>query len=116
MLKQSRVGYVLLLLLAVAGLYGQFLWNPIVFDDLPFFMVDNADHQPVDDYRFALFELRSLPYATLTWGKALFGLDMLHFRIENLLLHAAVSIAIFCFAGAAKGFPFPSFTHKNRLL
>ncbi|HEU0282467.1 MAG TPA: tetratricopeptide repeat protein, partial [Gallionella sp.] len=76
---------------------GRFVWNPIVFDDLPFFMVNDVGHQPVDDYRYSLFELRSLPYATLAWGKAAFGMDMLHFRMENLLLHGAVTIALFFF-------------------
>lgn len=88
---------VVLLLVAVAVLYGQFLWNPIVFDDLPFFMVDKTGHLPVEDYQFSLFELRSLPYATLAWGKAAFGLDMLHFRVENLLLHGAVVVTLFFF-------------------
>ncbi len=83
------------LLSAVAVLYGQFLWNPIVFDDLPFFMVDGAGHQPADDFRYSPFELRSLPYATLAWGKAAFGLEVLHFRVENLLLHAAVVLVLF---------------------
>lgn len=86
------------ILIGVIGLlYGQFLSNPIVFDDLPFFMLDNADQQPVDDYRYSPFELRSLPYATLAWGKATLGLNMLHFRIENLLLHAAVAVSLFFF-------------------
>jgi tetratricopeptide (TPR) repeat protein len=85
------------LLGAVAALYGQFLWNPIVFDDLGLFVVDAQGKQPVSAYRFALTELRSLPYATLAWGKALFGLEMLHFRIENLLLHAAVAISLYGF-------------------
>lgn len=85
------------LLALIFALYGQFLWNPIVFDDLPFFMLDERGNQPVSGYHFSLFELRSLPYATLAWGKAAFGLDMLHFRVENLLLHAAVSIALFFF-------------------
>lgn len=97
MLKNSRVLFVLVLLCAVAALYGQFLWNPIVFDDLPFFMVDRQGNQPVDGYRYSPLELRSLPYATLTWGKVAFGLDILHFRVENLLLHAAVSISLFFF-------------------
>jgi hypothetical protein len=87
----------LILVLSVCILYGNFLWNPIVFDDLPFFMVNIEGHQPVDDYRYSPFELRSLPYASLTWGKALFGLDMLHFRIENMLLHCAVVLALFFF-------------------
>ena len=94
---KRNFGWAALLLLTAALLYGQFLWNPIVFDDLQFFMVDATGHQPVDDYRYSIFELRSLPYATLAWGKALFGLDLIHFRIENLLLHAAVAIALFFF-------------------
>jgi hypothetical protein len=87
--------FLVILLCAISALYGQFLWNPIVFDDLPFFMVNDVGHQPVDDYRYAPLELRSLPYATLAWGKAAFGLDMLHFRIENLLLHAATTFSLF---------------------
>ncbi len=97
----------LLLALAVVVLYGQFLWNPIVFDDLPVFMLDNAGHQPVTDYRFSLLELRSLPYATLAWGKSLFGLDLLHFRVENLLLHSAVVIALFHFLSALLDVAYP---------
>lgn len=93
----SKVGYgsVLVLLLAVAVLYGQFLWNPIVFDDLPFFMVDQSGRQPVDAYQYSFLELRSLPYASLAWSKSMFGLDMLHFRIENAALHAAVAVSLF---------------------
>ena len=96
---QTRLtGLSLVVLLgAIAALYGQFLGNPIVFDDLPFFMVNDTGHQPVDDFHYSPFELRSLPYATLAWGKAVFGLDMLHFRVENLLLHAAVTMALFFF-------------------
>jgi hypothetical protein len=96
-MTRSILIFTCLLVCTVAALYGQFLWNPIVFDDLPFFMVDGSGHQPVDDYRYSPFELRSLPYASLAWGKALFGLDMLHFRIENALLHAAVAVALFFF-------------------
>lgn len=90
-------GFVLGLILVCTLLYGQFLRSPIVFDDLPFFTVNVNDRQPVDDLHFSLLELRSLPYATLAWGKAAFGLDMLHFRVENLLLHAFVAIALFFF-------------------
>lgn len=87
----------MLLVLAVSALYGQFLWNPIVFDDLPFFMVDNQGNQPVSSYHFSLLEFRSLPYATLAWGKAWFGLEMWHFRVENLLLHSSVVLVLFFF-------------------
>jgi protein O-mannosyl-transferase len=93
-----RTGFLLLALLsAISALYGQFLWNPIVYDDLPFFMLDNSGNQPIDSYHYAPFELHSLPYATLAWGKAAFGLNMLHFRIENLLLHGLVAISLFFF-------------------
>lgn len=96
-MSRSIFIFVCVLAGAVAALYAQFLWNAIVFDDLPFFMVNDAGHQPVDDFRYSPFELRSLPYATLAWGKALFGLDLWHFRVENLLLHAAVAVALFFF-------------------
>lgn len=92
-----QTGPVLLLVVAVAALYGQFLWNPLVFDDLYVFLLDNDDQQPVSSMRFAWLELRSLPYATLAWTKALFGLDLIYFRIGNLLLHAAVSVALYGF-------------------
>lgn len=87
----------IILLCAIAALYGQFLWNPVVFDDIPFFLMDESRHQPIDHYRYSPLELRSLPYVTLTWGKAAFGLDMRHFRIENLLLHGAVVISLYFF-------------------
>ena len=87
----------LLLIGAVAALYGQFLWNPIVFDDLYFFMLDGEGNQPVSSYRFELLQLRSLPYATLAWTKAWFGLDLIGFRIGNLLLHAGVVLSLFFF-------------------
>ena len=87
----------LLLVLATAALYGQFLWNPIIFDDVPFFTVDSEGNQQVSSYRFSLLELRSLPYATLAWSKAWFGLEVFYFRVENLLLHAAVVLALFFF-------------------
>jgi len=89
--------YWILLLAAVAALYGQFLWNPILFDDKPFFMLDNYGNQPVSRFHFTLFELRSLPYATLAWTKNWFGLDLIGFRVGNLLLHAAVVLVLFFF-------------------
>lgn len=89
--------FVLILSGVVAALYGQFLWNPILFDDLYFFRLDNEGNQPVSSYHFAWFELRSLPYATLAWTKAWFGLNLISFRVGNLLLHAAVVLALFCF-------------------
>lgn len=97
--KTNRTNGFLCLMLAgfAAALYGQFLSNPIVFDDLFFFLMDDAGHQPVSDYHFSVFELRSLPMATLAWTKAWFGLDLINFRIGNLLLHAGVVLALFFF-------------------
>lgn len=79
----------------IAALYGQFLHNPIVFDDLYFFMLDNEGHSAIEKFSSpALWDLRALPYATLAWNSVLFGFDLLPFRIENLLLHWAVVAAM----------------------
>ena len=89
--------FCLLLLASVVALYARFLSNPLVFDDLYFFMLDNDGNQPVSSYRFELLQLRSLPYVTLAWTKAWFGLDLINFRIGNLLLHAGVVLTLFFF-------------------
>lgn len=96
-IKQRVVVYELLLVTCVAALYAQFLWNSIVFDDIYMFLLDNHGNQPISSLRFSPFELRSLPYATLAWTKAWFGLDLIYFRIGNLLLHAAVVLSLFVF-------------------
>jgi len=62
------VGLALLLVVAVTALYGQFLWNPIIFDDVTPFLLDNQGNQLVSTYHFSFFELHSLPYATLAWS------------------------------------------------
>ncbi len=89
--------YILILLSVIAALYGQFLWNPIIFDDLYPFLLDNEGKQPVSNFHYSLLELRSLPYATLTWTKTWFGLELIYFRMGNLLLHAAVVLTLFFF-------------------
>jgi hypothetical protein len=86
-----------LLVVSIGALYGQFLWNPIIFDDMYFFMLDDMGTQPVSSYQFNLLELRSLPYATLAWTKAWFGLDLINFRLGGLLLHAAVVVVLYFF-------------------
>ena len=86
-----------ILLICVAGLYCQFLNNPIIFDDLYFFMTDANGVQPTDNYVFSMLELRSLPYSTLAWTKYLFGLDLIYFRLGNLFLHAATVLALYAF-------------------
>jgi hypothetical protein len=95
--KQINGLLCLLLVALITVLYGQFLWNPIVFDDMYFFLQDDQGNQPVSRYHFELLQLRSLPYATLAWTKAWFGLDLINFRVGNLLLHAAVVLSLFGF-------------------
>ncbi len=91
----SKAIYALLLLIAVAAIYGQFLWNPIVFDDQQFFMLGNDQ---LAHYRhFSPFEMRWLPMATIAWTAHGIGLELIWFRVENLLLHAATGIALFFF-------------------
>ena len=87
--------YVMLLLIAVALIYGQFLWNPIVFDDLQFFMVGN---DALAHYSgFSPFEIRWLPMATIAWTLHTLGRSLIWYRLEGLLLHAATGIALFFF-------------------
>lgn len=90
------VYYIVLALLTVL-LYGQFLKNPIIFDDLPVFMLDEHGNQPVSNYHWTLLELRSLPYATLNWTKEWLGLKVINFRVGNLLLHVSVVVTLFLF-------------------
>ena len=97
MQRKRTVLLVVLLLVVVLVLYGQFLWNPLVFDDLPLFTENMEGKQHVTSLQFSLLEPRSLPYATLAWSVAGFGLDLIYFRLENLALHAAVALALFFF-------------------
>jgi hypothetical protein len=82
------------LCLPVTLLYGQFFLNPIVFDDLYFF--DGSIHQQYLDKVFS-FDLRWLPYATLEWTHSVFGLDLIGFRIGNLIFHLATTLTLFFF-------------------
>jgi hypothetical protein len=87
--------YAALLLIAVVLIYGQFLWNPIVFDDRQFFMAEN---DALAHYSgFSPFEIRWLPMATLAWTLHTLGRSLIWYRLEGLLLHAAVGIALFFF-------------------
>lgn len=97
--KQITLFLCILLVAFVAALYGQFLWNPILFDDGIFFTTedDGSSHALKFAAAFSLFELRSLPYATLGWTAQMFGLGLIGFRIGNLLLHAATVVALFFF-------------------
>lgn len=85
---------VAILALTVSAIYGQFLWNPIVFDDNNFFGRDIGSH-----YLDAFFrlEFRWLPYASFEWTRVFLGEEMIWFRLGNLALHILVSITLFLF-------------------
>lgn len=82
------------LCLPVTLLYGQFFWNPVVFDDIYFF--DGSVHEQYLGKLFS-FDLRWLPYATFEWTRALLGLDLIWFREGNLALHLATTATLFLF-------------------
>lgn len=96
--KQKTLLLCALLAVFVAALYGQFLWNPILFDDSSFFQLESDGTSHVLSFSsFSPLELRSLPYATLAWTAQMFGLDLIGFRIGNLVLHAATVVVLFFF-------------------
>ena len=84
----------LLLFAATALLYGHSLWNPLVFDDKPFFVEDF-----LKQYGTSLFhlDLRWFSYASFGWTYDLFGLDWFWYRAGNLFLHALTSVLLFVF-------------------
>ena len=83
-----------LVLIAAAGLlYGNFLRNPLVFDDEPWF-------ENVADIYAQLstnFGLRWFSYASIAWTWSIAGLDLFWLRLGNLLLHAANAVVLFIF-------------------
>lgn len=80
--------------MAVALLYGGFLWSPIVFDDAYFFFDDTVTRYGSGDFDLSS---RWLPYFTLGVSHQLFGLNLLGYRLPGLFLHAGVAIALFVF-------------------
>jgi hypothetical protein len=85
---------VLLLAVAIALLYGHSLWNPLVFDDKPFFT-----DATLKRYGASLFhlDLRWFSYASFGWTYDLFGRDWFWYRAGNLVLHTLASILLFVF-------------------
>lgn len=77
---------------AAFALYGPFLRNPLVFDDV------NVLHGlPHAEYLGALFrfQLRWLPYASFEWTKLLLGPEVIWHRLGNLALHLANGMMLF---------------------
>ena len=83
-----------ILVLAVAALYGPFLENPLVFDDKPLFATNSIlanalVPSPLDP--------RWVSYTTLAWTEALLGKGIIPLRAGNLMLHAATALVLFFF-------------------
>ena len=97
--NQSFVGAHLLqiamfvLVVAVAALYGGFLSNPLVFDDIDLV----GDPNPKYLQTILHVRLRWLPYASIDWTRDLLGGDMLWLRLGNLALHIANTLLLFLF-------------------
>ena len=86
-------GWMLSLFAAVCLVYLPFLGSPFVFDDVNFFLGDNADY-----YAHAQFhlDLRWVSLASMGWTYAIFSDVQPHFyRLGSVLLHAANAIALF---------------------
>lgn len=88
---RSRLFAASMLFAAVCLLYGAFLRNPLVFDDLNFF--NGADHP--EYLKISNLGLRWLSYGTLEWTEILFGSGIVWFRIGNMAIHAATAIMLF---------------------
>ena len=94
---KTRAKYFLTLLLIVASivlLYGHSLWNPLVFDDLDFFVESTLSR--LGSSLFHL-DLRWFSYASFGWTYNFFGQDWFWYRLGNLGLHALTSILLFLF-------------------
>lgn len=88
--------YSVLLVLAVSMVYGQFLHNPVLFDDLFFLSSLLQPHTELNELR--PWMVRWLPYFTLLTAAE--GLDsevIVPIRVVSLLLHASVGITLFFF-------------------
>jgi len=90
----KSLSWLCLLGVITSAVYGVYLHNPLVFDDVYFF--DGTVHK---EFLGAIFlpQLRWLPYATFEWTRAVFGLDIVWFRIGNLTLHLANAFLLFFF-------------------
>jgi hypothetical protein len=78
--------------LPVTLLYGQFLSNPLVFDDLYFVESAKLDANMAQQ---VFFNLRWLPYASFQWTRDLIGPELIWFRLGNLALHLLTAITLF---------------------
>jgi hypothetical protein len=105
----------LLLLIAPATLlYSQFLGNPLVFDDLPFFYGNNFG-EAYAKYLNKVFslDLRWLPYASFVWTRDLIGEQLIWLHLGNLILHLLTVITLFLLLRRLFDLVLPNTTDKN---
>ncbi|MBI5660401.1 MAG: hypothetical protein HZC43_12855 [Nitrosomonadales bacterium] len=85
--------FVLLLTALVAVVYGPFLFNPLVFDDTNLFAPGSDDVNRLG--AFSPLQIRWLPYATMAWTVGAADGNLFWLRLEALMLHASVGLALF---------------------
>ena len=90
----GNLALALLLVTATALLYGRSLWNPLVFDDKPFFIEVMLKQYGSSIFHF---DLRWFSYVTFGWTYNLFGLNWFWYRLGNLGLHALTAVLLFAF-------------------
>lgn len=90
----GNLTFALLLIAATALLYGHSLWNPLVFDDKPFFIETLLKQYGSSVFHF---DPRWFSYATFGWTYNFFGLNWFWYRLGNLGLHALTSVLLFAF-------------------
>lgn len=81
------------LICLVFAVYLPFVGNPFIFDDLPFFAGNQADHYLHEPFKWTL---RWLPYASLAWTSFLFSDVAPHFfHLGNLLTHSINTVLLY---------------------
>lgn len=75
-------------------LYGQFLDNPLVFDDFNFFK--EANRELLRDLSMVQ-KSRWIAYGSFQWQPVLFGKELPWYRIGNLVLHLVTCFVLFLF-------------------
>jgi hypothetical protein len=98
--SRAMLAALLLLGVAVLSMYGLFLRNPLVFDDVN--VLDGQIHQEYLN-TFFRFNLRWLPYATFEWTRAALGTDLIWQRLGNLVLHGTNGLLLFVFVQRLSG-------------
>jgi hypothetical protein len=86
--------FLFVLCLPPTFLYGQFLYNPMVFDDFNFF--NGLEHEQLSG-KGIFHSLRWVSYSTFDLTHEFLGRKMVWFRLGNLALHLATIIILFLF-------------------